>query len=56
MLEHAILTNRAIVVAPLGTKLCRPSKAVPDILPNPGIGPFTKDDGEVVIDASGRCA
>lgn len=54
MLEHPILINRPIVVTPLGVKLCRPSEAVLDILPNPGIGPFTKDDGEVVIDAEGR--
>lgn len=39
---------------PLGTKLCRPSEAVLDILPNPHIGPFTKEDGEVVIDNNGR--
>ena len=54
MMAHPILINRPIVVTPLGTKLCRPSEAVLDILPNPDIGPFTKDDGEVVIDAEGR--
>ena len=54
MLEHPILINRPIVETPLGTRLCRPSEAVLDILPNPHIGPFTKDDGEVVIDADGR--
>ncbi len=54
MLSHPILINRPIVETPLGTKLCRPSEAVLDILPNPNIGPFTKDDGEVVIDADGR--
>ena len=54
MLAHPILINRPIVVTPLGTKLCRPSEVVLDILPNPDIGPFTKDDGEVVIDESGR--
>ena len=54
MLSHPILINRPIVVTPLGTRLCRPSEAVLDILPNPDIGPFTKDDGEVVIDANGR--
>ncbi len=48
MLEHPILINRPIVVTPLGVKLCRPSEAVLDILPNPDIGPFTKEDGEVV--------
>jgi arsenate reductase len=54
MLAHPILINRPIVETPLGTKLCRPSEAVLDILPNPDIGPFTKDDGEVVIDEDGR--
>ncbi len=54
MLAHPILINRPIVVAPKGTRLCRPSEAVLDILPNPDIGPFTKDDGEIVIDAAGR--
>ncbi|WP_157019452.1 arsenate reductase (glutaredoxin) [Mesorhizobium xinjiangense] len=54
MMVHPILINRPIVVTPLGTKLCRPSETVLDILPNPDIGPFTKDDGEVVIDADGR--
>lgn len=54
MLEHPILINRPIVVTPLGVRLARPSEAVLDILPNPNIGPFTKDDGEVVIDAQGR--
>jgi arsenate reductase (glutaredoxin) len=54
MLEHPILINRPIVVTPLGTKLCRPSEAVLDILPSPQQGPFTKEDGEAVIDAQGR--
>ena len=54
MLEHPILINRPIVVTPLGTVLARPSEAVLDVLPNPDIGPFTKEDGEVVIDAKGR--
>ncbi len=54
MLAQPILINRPIVVTPLGTKLCRPSEVVLDILPNAHIGPFTKDDGEVVIDADGR--
>ena len=54
MMAHPILINRPIVETPLGTRLCRPSEAVLDILPNPDIGPFTKDDGEVVIDAEGR--
>ncbi|TGQ46665.1 MULTISPECIES: arsenate reductase (glutaredoxin) [unclassified Mesorhizobium] len=54
MLAHPILINRPIVVTPLGTILARPSEAVLDILPNPDIGPFTKEDGEVVIDAEGK--
>ncbi|WDD95199.1 arsenate reductase (glutaredoxin) [Burkholderia sp. FERM BP-3421] len=52
--QHPILMNRPIVVTSIGTKLCRPSEAVLDILPNPQIGPFSKEDGEVVIDAEGR--
>jgi arsenate reductase len=54
MLKHPILINRPIVVTPLGAVLARPSEAVLDILPNPDIGPFTKEDGEVVIDAEGH--
>ena len=54
MVEHPILMNRPIVVTPLGTRLCRPSELVLDILPSPQKGPFTKEDGEVVIDAEGR--
>ncbi len=54
MMAHPILINRPIVITPRGVKLCRPSEAVLDILPNPDIGPFTKDDGEVVIDADGK--
>ena len=52
MIEHPILINRPIVVTPLGVKLCRPSEVVLDILPNPDIGTFTKEDGEVVIGKS----
>src|SRR6478672_7567675 len=51
MLAHPILINRPIVVSPLGVVLARPSEAVLDVLPNPDIGPFTKEDGEVVVDA-----
>ena len=54
MLQHPILINRPIVVTPLGTRLCRPSEEVLDILPSPQKGPFTKEDGELVIDAEGR--
>lgn len=51
---HPILLNRPFVVTPIGTKLCRPSEVVLDILENPNIGPFVKEDGEVVIDAEGK--
>jgi arsenate reductase (glutaredoxin) len=47
MLAHPILINRPIVVTPKGTKLCRPSEAVLDLLDNP-LGSFVKEDGEVV--------
>lgn len=52
--QHPVLLNRPFVVTPKGTRLCRPSEVVLDILPNPEIGPFTKEDGEVVIDGSGK--
>lgn len=51
---HPVLLNRPIVVPPLGVKLCRPSEAVLDLLSSEGLKPFTKEDGEVVIDAEGR--
>ena len=54
MLQHPILINRPIVVTPLGTRLCRPSEAVLDILPRPQRGYFAKEDGEVVIDERGE--
>ena len=54
MVQHPLLIQRPIVVTPLGTRLCRPSEAVLDILPSPDIGPFVKEDGEVVIDKDGR--
>lgn len=54
MLAHPVLINRPIVVTELGTRLCRPSELVLDILPSPQQGPFTKEDGEVVIDAQGQ--
>lgn len=49
MIEYPILINRPIVVTENGVRLCRPSELVLDILPNPDIGPFTKEDGEVVL-------
>ena len=54
MVAHPILMNRPIVVAPLGTRLCRPSEAVLEILPMPQRAAFTKEDGERVVDAKGR--
>lgn len=54
MLAHPILINRPIVVTPLGTKLCRPSEVVLDILPCQQKGAFAKEDGEQVVDASGK--
>ncbi|WP_323028770.1 arsenate reductase (glutaredoxin) [Castellaniella defragrans] len=52
--QHPILMNRPIVVTPLGTRLCRPSEAVLDILPQPQRGAFSKEDGEAVVDAKGH--
>ncbi|EFM21968.1 MULTISPECIES: arsenate reductase (glutaredoxin) [unclassified Pantoea] len=45
MLAHPVLINRPVVVTPLGTKLCRPSEVVLEILPDPQQGPFTKEEG-----------
>lgn len=56
MLAHPVLINRPIVVTPKGVRLCRPSEVVLDILPNPNIGPFTKEDGEVIINDKGERA
>jgi arsenate reductase len=53
MMVHPILINRPIVVTQMGTKLCRPSEVVLDILVNPQLGAFTKEDGEVVINEKG---
>ncbi|MGY8666522.1 arsenate reductase (glutaredoxin) [Bradyrhizobium sp. UFLA05-109] len=47
MMVHPILINRPVVVTPRGTRLCRPSEAVIDLLDNP-VGRFVKEDGEVV--------
>jgi arsenate reductase len=54
MLAHPILINRPIVVTPLGVRLCRPSEVVLDILPAAQQGAFTIEDGEQVIDSTGR--
>jgi arsenate reductase len=54
MMAHPILINRPIVVTPLGVKLCRPSETVLDILPAAQHGEFRKEDGELVVDATGH--
>lgn len=54
MLAHPILINRPIVITPWGVKLCRPSEVVLDILPLPQRGPFSKEEGELLIDADGH--
>jgi arsenate reductase len=54
MLAHPILINRPIVITPWGVKLCRPSEVVLDILPLPQKGPFSKEDGELLIDSQGK--
>ena len=54
MLQHPILINRPIVVTPLGTRLCRPSEVVLDILPDAQKGAFAKEDGEKVVDDAGK--
>jgi arsenate reductase len=54
MLLHPILMNRPIVVTTLGTRLCRPSELVLDVLPDPQKRPFSNEDGEIVVDAEGR--
>ncbi|WP_172691212.1 arsenate reductase (glutaredoxin) [Rhizobium rhizogenes] len=54
MLKDPILINRPFVITPLGTRLSRPSEVVLDILPDSHKGPFTKEDGEKVLDAEGK--
>ena len=54
MLAHPILMNRPIVVTRLGTRLCRPSERVLDILPQPQRGPLAKEDGQPVVNAQGE--
>jgi len=54
MIDHPLLINRPLVVAPLGVRLCRPSEAVLDILPDAQQGAFAKEDGEPVVDAAGN--
>ena len=54
MIAHPVLINRPLVVSPLGVRLCRPSEAVLNLLPEPQQGAFAKEDGEQVVDASGH--
>jgi arsenate reductase len=54
MMEHPILINRPFVETPHGVRLCRPSEVVLDILPEAQNVPFTKEDGEVVVDEHGH--
>jgi len=54
VLRHPILLNRPIVATPWGTRLCRPSETVLDLLPLPQRGAFSKEDGAPVVDAEGR--
>ncbi len=54
MIAHPVLINRPLVVSPLGVKLCRPSEAVLDLLPEPQRGAFAKEDGEQVVGAVGQ--
>ena len=52
---NPILLNRPCVVSPKGVRLCRPTEAVLELLPAQQ-GEFRKEDGELVVDASGRPA
>jgi arsenate reductase len=54
MMAHPILINRPFVMTAHGTRLCRPSEVVLEILPAPQKGSFTKEDGEIVVDERGQ--
>ncbi|MEQ1066786.1 arsenate reductase (glutaredoxin) [Acinetobacter sp. XH1741] len=54
MVQYPILINRPFVVTPKGTRLCRPSEVVLDILDSKNLGYFAKEDSEVIIDEQGR--
>ncbi|MDC4748769.1 arsenate reductase (glutaredoxin) [Acinetobacter baumannii] len=54
MVQYPILINRPFVVTQKGTRLCRPSEIVLDILDSQNLGYFAKEDGEVIIDEQGR--
>lgn len=54
MVKHPLLINRPFVVTILGTRLARPSEVVLELLVQPQLGAFSKEDGELVIDIHGR--
>ncbi|MBY8084009.1 arsenate reductase (glutaredoxin) [Vibrio fluvialis] len=54
MLRYPVLVNRPIVCSPKGVKLCRPSESVMDLLDRWPAGPLYKEDGELILDASGH--
>lgn len=54
--QHPILMNRPVVETPLGTQLCRPSEAVLALLPVGQLAPFSKEDGELIVDSGVRRA
>ena len=54
VVQHPILLNRPVVVTPLGTRLCRPSEVVLELLANPQLGAFSKEDGEAVVNGQGQ--
>jgi arsenate reductase (glutaredoxin) len=54
MLQHPILMNRPIVVTRLGTRLCRPSEVVLEILPAPQLGTFSREGGEIAVNVDGQ--
>jgi arsenate reductase len=54
MIAHSILVNRPIVCTPKGVRLCRPSEVVLDLLERMPPGPFTKEDGQLIIDVEGN--
>ena len=54
IVRHPILMSRPIVVTARGSKLCRPSEAVLDLLPEGRLPAFTKEDGEVIVDSGVR--
>lgn len=54
VVQHPILMNRPVVVTPRGAKLCRPSEVVLELLANPQLGAFSKEDGEAVVNDKGQ--